>query len=246
MKLKDIILIETPINGSNNESTINNIISLGGSLTTLMAAAASDYTSLYEEHQDNHIVKLIIYARFARWFTNNYLSSRRQRQSGIRSALSALSQYPGISNKTKSQIQKLINIKIQSMVDADGKRGTIDNFFIIARGLPSVLQSAGKDIGIDRITTVGSYLEHAVNDYDGAKNRAKKKPKSTKKSSKTTTKPSKSKAKGTQISQSEKLINDIISSIPTKSIRDDIRSKLARRDNKLQLLQQLLKQHGIE
>ena len=261
MLLRDLINLNESI--LTVDSALSQLIANANGMASLYSGTLKDQIrKLYAEgmHEDmKRTAKTVIGRTKARWFLDNYASTSRHSSSptqGIKNALLVLSQSPKY-NSAKSDLTRLSSLPMHAGTADKRAREGIDisysSHLTELETLPIVLDkmAASDQINKSRLQQCATRLRNSVTsfysewdklhnewDRDWGKGAEIQAAKVKDKAQKANT--------GQQLNQVDQLVANILSELPDKKVAHEIRTILARSDNKLQTLQSELMKRGIK
>lgn len=217
--------------------------------------------NLYSEgnHDDMlRTTKKVVGQQKGRWFAENFLSTSSRRENptaGMKNALISLSKNPRYSSIL--ELQELGHMEINMDVNIRAEKGiSFGKHMERLESLPTVLNSLSQKAPTeykDRLKTAALKLKNALESFynmwttlhekwDNEWGKAADVNKAREEKRRTAT--ATQQQNGAQMSQADTIINQVLGTLD-KKVAHDIRQKLARSDNKLQMLQQELTARGI-
>lgn len=217
--------------------------------------------NLYSEglHEDmKRTVSKVVGQQKGRWFAENFLSTSSRRENptaGMKNALLSLSKnpkyssIPELSRLGHLEINMDVNIRTDKGISFGKHMNTLETLPIVLKLLS---EKAPMDFK-DKLKFAAVKLKNAIDgfynmweteqerwDKEWGKNAEAEKEREAKQRERTAIQ----QTAGTQNSQADNIINQVLGSLD-KKVAHEIRTRLARSDNKLQALQQELAARGI-
>ncbi len=248
---------------ASTDSAISQLVQNTNSLSALYQGVLLDQVrSLYArgDHEDmGKVAKQVVRMTKGKWFSNNYLSTSRYRETptqGMKNALLTIAKDPRFKSISNT-LHELGSFEIQTDRDviAAKKLSNSANVSQLVEVLPSLMIKMGSidPVNKEKLGITASRLSNAASKFDSefrklhdewdrewGKDAEKNKQKAIQDQQNKAIKQNTS----TQNSQVEVLINQVLSSLD-KKVAAEIRPILARSENKLAVLQNELSKRGI-
>lgn len=264
MKLSELVEISESV--STTDSAIDQLIANAGSMSTLYLDRLNYLVkNMYAEgmHEDMYrTVKKLVGQAKGRWFSENYFSTSSRRNTptqGLKNALLAIAKDP-IAKSESAALKELGSFVVLGNTEKQfQKLGTSSGQYMTQLGieLPRVMISLASKIQGPRsesLKTSGVRLRNAISSFEQLFDRlqdewdrewgagAEQYAQNTKDKA---LKQSKQEVMGSQYSQADVIINQVLGSLD-KQVANDIRRAIAKSDNKMLSLQQELTKRNIQ
>lgn len=235
------------------ESSLHQLRSVAGNLAAFLERDLPNllhdsYARLVDNGADKIFKKLkfVLGSRKARWFNENYFTSRARRSAGVRPALLELSRDPKF-RVVHHELKELSDLPIQGHIPTRLEKGQTasKHFAKIVQLLPDILETVGERVSDGKsLTALGERIRAANialhNEFERMKEKhnavapAPKAPKV------------RNDLPGQQSSAVEDIVNQTIKSLVPRNLQGEVRNRVARAANKLAALQVELDRLGIK